>query len=232
MARTAQPQTERVRDEAAPSPAADRLSQAERAYLAIRRRLVLLDIRPGEVIAEAKLCAELGLGRTPVREAVKRLEHDRLVVSYPRRGTFATSVDITELSEITEIRLALEPLAARRAAELLNAERRRELAELRHRLAGIPDDADARSLMSWDLDVHRVVSRAGGSAHLADLLERYSLLATRIWCLAIERMPGVAGHVRDHAEVLGAILAGDGERAARLVAEHITRFEAEIRRLL
>lgn len=214
------------------APAGPGASLTDRAYLEIRRRLVLLGIRPGQVISEPELCAELGLGRTPVREAMKRLEHDRLVVSYPRRGTFATPVDITGLSEITEIRLALEPIAARRAAARAGTAAVAELQALRDGVEAIPPQLDATQLMTWDMDVHRAVYRASGSAHLADALERCNLLATRIWCLAIDRMPDVAAHVRDHAGLLDAILAGDGETADRELTAHIARFEREIRELL
>ena len=75
-------------------PAEDEaLSQAEAAYRQLRDKLIMLEIRPGEPINDGQLAAELGFGRTPVREAIKRLEVDHLVVSYPRRGTFATTVD-------------------------------------------------------------------------------------------------------------------------------------------
>ena len=92
-------------------------SLADRAYVAIRDHLIMLEIRPGEPIDDDGLARSLGVGRTPVREALKRLEVERLVVSYPRRGTFATGMDITDLAHISEIRVQLEPLASRRAAE-------------------------------------------------------------------------------------------------------------------
>ena len=94
------------------------LSLADRAYLALRDRLITLQIRPGEPIDDGQIARELDVGRTPVREALKRLENDRLVIAYPRRGTFATSVDITDLAHINEIRLQLDrwPPAARPSA--------------------------------------------------------------------------------------------------------------------
>ena len=93
-------------------------SLADLAYEALRSRLVTLEIAPGSPINDETLAAELGVGRTPVREALKRLEQDRLVVTYARRGTFATRVEITDLAYLSEIRAELEPLAARRAARL------------------------------------------------------------------------------------------------------------------
>ena len=91
-------------------------SLADLAYDGLRARLVTLEIAPGSPINDETLAAALGVGRTPVREALKRLEQDRLVVTYPRRGTFATRVEITDLAYLSEIRAELEPLAARRAA--------------------------------------------------------------------------------------------------------------------
>jgi len=91
-----------------------RKSLADVAYESIRDRLLMLDIKPGELLNDDALAKALGVGRTPIREALKRLELDRLVVTYPRRGTFATRVDVTDLSYISEIRAQLEPLAAAR----------------------------------------------------------------------------------------------------------------------
>src|ERR671927_1311258 len=105
-------------------------SLADKAYVAIRDRLIMLAIRPGDPIDDDALARDLGVGRTPVREALKRLEVDRLVVSYPRRGTFATGMDIADLAHISEIRVQLEPLAARRAAERSPRTTRTELDEL------------------------------------------------------------------------------------------------------
>jgi hypothetical protein len=84
-------------------------SMADRAYAVIMDRLIMLDIRPNDPIDDGALAQELGIGRTPVREALKRLETDRLVVAYARRGTFATGVDIADLAGISEIRAQLEP---------------------------------------------------------------------------------------------------------------------------
>ena len=97
---------------------AGRKSLADIAYESVRDRLLTLDIKPGDLLNDDQLAKELGIGRTPVREALKRLELDRLVVTYPRRGTFATRVEVTDLAFISEIRVQLEPVAAARAARV------------------------------------------------------------------------------------------------------------------
>ncbi|MBB2893179.1 GntR family transcriptional regulator [Flexivirga oryzae] len=207
-------------------------SLTEVAYEALKERLVLLDIAPGDPLSEQALSAELAVGRTPLREALKRLESDHLVVTYPRRGTFATAVDITALSEISEIRRALEPLAAALGAQRADAEDRRILQKLRDGLVALPADTSARDHMQWDLQVHRSIYQATHNAHLETALIRYGNLATRIWSVAAPRLADVGSHILEHVELLDAVAEGDSERAERLMREHMDAFEARIRTVL
>ncbi|HET7800636.1 MAG TPA: GntR family transcriptional regulator [Humibacillus xanthopallidus] len=208
-------------------------SLAEEAYHLLRDRLVMLDIAPGAPINEAQLAAELGIGRTPIRESLKKLELDHLVVSYPRRGTFATQVDITDLAEISEMRLVLEPLAARRAALMARSDVRAELAAKARQIGSMAGaDEDKRALMDYDIDVHRLIYRAAENRHLEETLVRLDNLATRIWCLVLERLPSVSEHITEHVALLEAIVAREPDRAAALAKAHVTHFEKAIRSVL
>lgn len=213
-----------------PAPAQ---SLAERSYLFIRDRLVMLDIKPGEPINEEWLSGALGVGRTPIREALKRLETERLVIAFPRRGTFATDVNIADLAHISEVRRTLEPMAAAAAAERATAADRETLASLREQLESVsavePDNA---GLLKADLSVHRAVYRCVHNPFLEDTLLRYDNLATRIWCVFVPRLRGMAGHVNEHLPLLTAIIDGDPERAAQLTLDHVTGFETAIRALI
>jgi DNA-binding GntR family transcriptional regulator len=209
------------------------MSLAERAYIVIRDRLIMLDIQPNDPIDDDALAKDLGMGRTPVREALKRLEGDRLVVSYPRRGTFATGMDISDLAHISEIRVQLEPLAARRAAERATRTAQTEVETLASRIAQLDvGEVDRTELMRWDLAVHRTIYRVAGNPHLEDVLIRYDNLATRIFCLFLDRLPTVDEHVREHAELLRVIAAGDADRADDLAREHVLGFEQTIRAVI
>lgn len=207
-------------------------SNADRAYEAVRERLVMLDIRPGAPINDDQLAAELGLGRASVREAVKRLERDRLVTVYPRRGTFATAVDMTDLADISEIRKHLEPSAAARAARTASAQARDRLAALADEITNIGDDEGPREILRRDVRVHREIYRASGNPHLEQILIGLDGHATRIWCLFLDRLPDIADHVREHLGLIDAILAGDEAVAAALTLGHVTGFERAIRALL
>ncbi|MCW2768339.1 MAG: rspR 2 [Nocardioides sp.] len=208
-------------------------SLADRAYRGIRDRLVMLDIRPGSPINEDQLGASLGMGRTPVREALKRLAYERLVVAYPRRGTFATDVNITDLAHISEVRLHLEPIAAAGAARRATTEERAALGGQAARLKSeAMSGLDASALMRMDLQTHRALYAATHNPFLEDTLTRYDNLANRIWCLFMNRLPGMAGHVSEHGPLLEAVVAGDADRAAELARQHVLHFEREVRSLL
>lgn len=208
-------------------------SLADKAYVAILDRLIMLDIRPGEPIDDDQLAKELRIGRTPVREALKRLEGDRLVVTYPRRGTFATGVDMSDLGQITEVRALLEPLAARRAAERAAPTMQAELLDMAARLEQlVVSEAERHVLMRWDLAVHRSIYRAAGNPHLEDVLIRYGNLATRLHCLFVDRLSTVDRHVKEHVDLLHAIAVGDAGRAEKLAQDHVLGFEQAIRSVL
>ncbi|MFD4609523.1 GntR family transcriptional regulator [Streptomyces sp. NPDC058440] len=203
---------------------------AERAYRDIRDRLIMLEIPPGAPVNEDLLAQSVGFGRTPVREALKRLQHERLIVAYPRRGTFATEVNITDLAHISEVRRQLEPMAAARAAERATAADREALGALLRGLEGEGTSAQgADALMRLDLRVHRAIYAATHNPYFEDTLIRYDNLATRIWCLFVDRVPGMAGHVVEHGPLLRAIVDGDPEKASELARSHVVGFERAIR---
>jgi DNA-binding GntR family transcriptional regulator len=207
-------------------------SLAEQAYRFVRDRLVMLDIPPGSPLNEEELGTTLGMGRTPIREALKRLESERLVVAYPRRGTFATDVNISDLAHISEVRRTLEPMATAAAAGRATAADRATLTELRGRLDADVPGGDNAELLRTDLALHRAIYRCVHNPFLEDTLIRYDNLATRIWCVFVPRLSGMAGHVDEHVPLLTAIIEGDAEKAAALTLEHVTGFEAAIRALI
>lgn len=210
-------------------------SLAEQAYLALRDRLIMLEIAPGEPLQEGRIAEGLGVGRTPVREAIKHLELDHLVVTYPRRGTFATTVDITALAAITQVRAALEPVAVRAASANQDPSARAALEESLRSLDALeaePEAADPRHALQVDVGVHRAIYHACGNVYLAETLLRLDNLSTRIWCVAMHRLPGLTSHVTELREMLDAMLAGDDDRAAELVTQHVAEFESSIRTVL
>ena len=208
-------------------------SLADVAYESIRDRLLMLDIKPGDLLNDDDLAKDLGVGRTPVREALKRLELDRLVVSYRRRGTFATRVEVTDLAFISEIRIQLEPLAASRAARVATESMREQLRAVMRAVESF--DTSAASVVETlrlDARVHQGIYAAAANPHLEDILIRYDNLAIRIWCMVLDRLPDLSRHVHEHVDLLRAVIDGDEAQAAELARIHVSGFERAVREAL
>jgi DNA-binding GntR family transcriptional regulator len=205
---------------------------ADRAYVELRDRIVTLGIPPGAPIDEDLLGQQLEMGRTPVREAIKRLALENLVTVFPRRGTFASEINITDLNHISDVRIVLEGHAAYRAAERITPAQRTELEEILEVLGRSEGSDDLEALMALDARVHRFIYRCTGNPFLEETLTRYFNLSLRIWHLVIDRLPHLFARVHEHDEVLRAIAAGEGEHARAVLCEHIATFEREIRAVL
>lgn len=203
---------------------------SDRAYAALRDRLITLAIAPGAAIDEEALSRDLGMGRTPVREALRRLALEGLIVVYPRRGTFASSVNITSLSDITDVRAQLEPHAAERAARLADAGDRREVAEL---MALLADGTSSQtSLIELDARIHRFVHRCSRNPYLARDLDRYLNMSIRIWYVTFDRLPPMQDPVSEHRALLAAIANADADAARAIALEHVLAFAREMRAAL
>jgi DNA-binding GntR family transcriptional regulator len=205
---------------------------ADLAYEDLRDRIVTLRIKPGEPIDEDTVGQQLEMGRTPIREAIKRLALENLVTVFPRRGTFASEINITDLALISDVRMVLEGHAAYRAAERITDEQREELGGLLAELSASRGSDDMEALMVLDARVHRLIYRSAGNPYMEQTLGRYLNLSLRIWYLVLDRLPHLFARVHEHEDVLHAIAAGEPKRAKSVLEEHIATFESEIRAVL
>jgi DNA-binding GntR family transcriptional regulator len=209
-----------------PSSATDLIS--DRAYAELRERIVTLRLAPGTALREDELMSELAIGRTPLREAVKRLALENLVAVQPRSGTYVTSVDAADIVHISEVRAELEAHAAELAARRLDGESRERFEALLDRITSAEQSADQDALITLDESIHRLVWEASGNPYLVETLDRYFVLSLRVWYVVLDRVPALGAAVLDHAHLLEAILAGDADRAGALMHEHVEAFEREI----
>lgn len=203
-----------------------RPSLADRAYIGIRDLIVSLELPPGALIDERQLVESLGIGRTPVREALRRLAQEQLVEVFPRRGMFVTGVDVRDLARISEVRAALEPEAARLAATRATDAERDDLAELGDRITRGTD------LMALDERIHRAVYAAAHNHLLEKTLGEYYVLALRIWMIALERAEDLEEAVEAHRGLIHEIVVGNGDGAARHMRSHVENFERAMREVL
>jgi DNA-binding GntR family transcriptional regulator len=211
-------------------PTTSARSQGERAYLLIRDRIITLKLAPGSVVEESRLRSELELGRTPIREALQRLAHEKLVSFVPHRGTFVTDINLTDLRRLTEIRVVMEPYASRLAAERAGEADRRAMAELLSELDTVGEE-DVE-LMQLDQRIHRQVYQATRNPFLQAMLEEVLNLSLRIWFLGLQRGVALKEAVEDHRRLLTGIQSGNSSMAEQAMHQHIVGFEQAIRRVL
>jgi DNA-binding GntR family transcriptional regulator len=212
--------------------AADARSLSDQAYYRIRELIVTLELAPGSPVSERELMERLALGRTPIREALQALARERLVEVYPRRGMFVSRVDVRDLAGLSEVRLTLEPRAARWAAERATDADRSRITVLLKELDHVRDKLDERALIDLDQRIHRHIYECTHNPFLATTLNEYYVLTLRIWFLALDRVTRLGDAVREHRELLRAIRAGNADRAEEAMRRHVTGFENAIRRVL
>jgi len=206
-------------------------SQGERAYLLIRDQIVTLKLAPGSVIEEASLRQELGLGRTPIREALQRLAHENLVTFVPHRGTFVSDINLTDLHRLTEVRTEMEGYAARLAADRATTSDRGQMQALIAELDTV-DGADVHTLMRLDQRIHRLVYQTTRNQFLQAMLEEIFNLSLRIWFLGLDRGVRIKQAVEEHRQLLDAIVSRDAQKAESVMRQHVMGFEHAIRKVL
>ena len=223
----AEPSPSAANPAAVSDPTATRLV-AERAYVDLRDRIVTLHLPPGTVLREDELMQDLGIGRTPLREAVKRLALENLVEVQPRRGTFVSAIEAADIQNITEVRAELEGYAAELAALRLDPDTRAEAEALLQEIESLDGAGDQDLLMRMDENIHRFVWEAARNPYLAQTLERYFTHSLRIWYLVLDRVPTLGHAVHDQTQLLEAILDRSGPHARTIMHEHVLAFQREI----
>lgn len=193
----------------------------DRAYERIKHDIICCVIAPGTEISEAQLCTHYKLGKAPVRMALSRLAHDGLVRAIPRRGYMVTAITLKDIQDVFELRLMLEPVAARMAAGRVNAQRLRTLDEACR--AGY-QPGDVKSITRF-LDAikafHVAIAQATGNFRLASTIEQLLDEMTRLLHLGLGLRNRSQEMQHEHRALVKALLRGDGGTAERLSRDQI-----------
>ena len=207
------------------------MNQSEKAYRIIKDKIVTLDLKPLAVIDEQALMDDLGLGRTPIREALHRLAGEALVIIAPRRGMFVADISITDLQKIFELRIPLEGYCAQLAAQRASAAEIAQMEQVIHQLDGLTNQ-DTHALMNVDRTLHQLMYDAADNEFVSDILNRLHTLSLRLWYLALDRLDDLKVSIEDHRQVVQALKARDAALAETLIQQHIMRFQQEIKSAL
>lgn len=192
-----------------------------RAYEHIRRSILDSTIAVGTALSEYKLAEEIGVSRTPVREALKRLEQEGLVRSVARRGTFVADLTVRDIVEIYQVRIQLEGLAARAAAERMDPARVDELIAELDKAEKQLRQGRLESAREHDRRLHKNIIESTSNGRLAQILATLEDQVHRIRQRAMSHTPRVPTSLAEHRAVLQAIKERDGPAAEKAMRDHL-----------
>jgi DNA-binding GntR family transcriptional regulator len=207
-------------------------SLSDQAYERIRHKIVTLVLAPGDVINEFALQVELQLGRTPIREALRRLSFEKLVTIIPRRGMFVTDIGIVDLQRLFEVRLVTEELAARLAARRGTPDHWQQMEAL---VKQLPKENETISNDHWitlDEAFHSLIYEAASNAFLHDTLIYYYTHSLRLWYFFLADIGDMRAAIKQHQNIFEALKAGDADKAAYHLHEHIQAFQDELQSVM
>lgn len=202
------------------------MGNEKNVYQELKRQIVLLERKPGEVIREKDVMGLFDVSRTPVREALMRLEIDGLVRIIPNVGTFVEEITFQKLKDVFETRAHMVRLAGELAAARISAD---EIAEIRQLIDEMRSVNDTKRLMHLDSEIHLVINRATRNTLLGKTLRNLLNQATRIWAYAGASEDYWQDLVKEFEDIAMALEQHDGATTARLLEEHTNRFAEHVR---
>ncbi len=188
-------------------------SLAERAYATIEERIVTAELAPGSVLSEQTLADELGIGRTPVREALQRLANEGLVTVLPRRGVLVSEVNVQTQFEILAVRRALERLLVQLASDHAGTADRTAFAEIAERMEDAAQSGDGTAFMRLDAALNSLITEVAGNPIARKAIRLTRGLVRRFWFIYAQEIADLPRCAGLHASLARAIADGETEKA-------------------
>jgi DNA-binding GntR family transcriptional regulator len=202
---------------------------ADRVYSHVKQAVLDRRYEGGTLLTEGELAETVGVSRTPVREALLRLEVEGLLKLYPKKGALVLAVSAQEIRDVVETRLLIEEFAVRKAVPASSALLGR-LAELLDEQRSWAVVGDLAAFTSADRAFHLEIVRSAGNEIMSKLYEQLRDRQLRMGVALLEANPErITRTLNEHEEVLDALRGGDGEAAAACVRQHISRVKVLVR---
>jgi DNA-binding GntR family transcriptional regulator len=202
-------------------PASKGGSLTTQAYEQIKEKILTLHFLPGQYLNEGALCAMLGAGRTPVHQALQRLELEGLVEIMPRKGVIVQPDSISEVVRILDSRVTVEVELARNAAERGTPEDAEELKALACQGYGNGQPTDVDTFTTGDRLFHEKFAEMAGNPVLSDFARTLHERSIRYWYLHLWQTMDTKATIRQHMTIAEMIAKRDGDGAAKAVRDHI-----------
>jgi DNA-binding GntR family transcriptional regulator len=205
-------------------------SLADKAYEDIKEKILKLYFLPGQYLNEGALCGLLGVGRTPVHQALQRLQHEGLVEVMPRKGVIVQPGSISEILKILDSRATIEADLARNAAAHARGKDADDLKTLARAGAGNGQHSQLENFIEADRAFHQKLADLAENPILSEIARGLHERSIRYWYLHLWQTFDGKASVREHTAIADAIAKGDGEAAARAVRTHIESLRSRLMR--
>jgi len=204
----------------------------EQAYDYVKAQIMNLELKPGQYITDSQVASELNVSRTPVREALRRLEQEGLLVNQARRGWKVYALSLEDIHEIFDIKASLEGMLARRAAACQDEELRQSLREAMEGMKRAARTSDGDAWLEADFQLHRVIFSMGGNERATGIIQNLNDQWHRVRIGFLAMQGRIERSNPEHEAVVDTILSGDGQEAERLMRIHLDNVRDELVRLL
>lgn len=190
-------------------------------FEAMRKAIVSGDIKPGERLMEVSLADQMGVSRTPVREAIRRLEAEGLVTMVPRKGTHVSELSVKDTMDVLEVRAALEKLATGLAAKRMQPQQIKSLETIHKQFITYVEKENIEGAVRKDIEFHDLIYAASGNSRLVGVAASLREHIFRFRVIYLKDME-IAEHVEhEHSEILNALRDKDETVASELAERHI-----------
>lgn len=197
----------------------------EVVYEQIKLQILTGKIKPGTRMMEVEVANEMGVSRTPVREAIRKLEKEGLITIEPRRGAYVSDISVKDMVDILEVREDLEGLAASLAAERITKEQLSEMEEVTRSYSKAIADNDTEAIIKYDEQFHKLIVNSSGNNTLISLSETIQDLALRFRYLYYDDFSRYENMPSEHKHIMEAIVSGDKEAARRVADSHVGKLK-------
>ena len=197
----------------------------EVVFNTLRQAILKGELKPGERLMEIALAEKLGVSRTPIREAMRKLELEGYVIMLPRRGTYVANISIRDINEVFEIRTTLDALASGLAAERITEE---ELEQLERLLVSIGENIETRNMkkvVEDDMEFHDILYKASRNQRLVGIISNLREQMTRFRSMSMSYPGRLKKTLEEHSRLVEAIAQRDVELAQKLAVEHMENSE-------
>ena len=196
-------------------------SKVDQAYRLLEEMIVTMELVPGQLLSEAKLAQQLGLGRTPVREALQRLATEYLVEVMPRRGIRVSEIDIRQQLRLLEARRVIEQLNAGRAAKRANVEAKHRFRQIAEAMTASAQTDDYVSFLRLDQEFNELLAEAADNQFTSNMLKQLHGLSRRFWPSYHQRVDDLKLVAELHAAIASAIADGNELAATAACQAHM-----------